>query len=326
MYCNDYDWELFFRISNLVMPDILRDVYKRVNKKFFFYVLGGKAVDAHTAKPAYSENYIGSPDWDVDVVGEENIRKFIDLVMARVREAIDGVRLVVTPASKETPPTREKPNGVKLHGFQIGIETTSEQCGIIYFLDVFAIPDEDFEIEVYNRGTPYESVYIPIDVIDGIPYIPSIQLAVDLFDILKDRQDLYTGAMAMRPLETEAQLERIDGTLQEYKTKLHKYISKKLGEAAYTEQVKLKIDDYLLDIDTWAKEYQRIKDLATSIEKVDFDLKLNKQRLKFERTEDRLRRMMKMRGGILCETCQYTDVVRTKGKDLSCDTIRRYCE
>lgn len=55
--CTDYDWELFFRITNLIIPDILRSAYKN---DISFMVKGGKAVDAYLQQP------IGSPDWDID--------------------------------------------------------------------------------------------------------------------------------------------------------------------------------------------------------------------------------------------------------------------
>ena len=303
MYCNDYDWELFFRISNLVMPAILKDIYRRRRRLgFVFYVLGGKAVDAHSANPAYSENYIGSPDWDVDVVGD-NIQDFITEVLSHIRAEINGVNLVVTPASKELP------NKEIHHGFQIGISTTSEKCGIIYFFDVFRVHEIDFRIEV----------------IDGIPYIPSKNLTTHLFELLGQRQDLYRGGLAMSPVETNVALARIKENIEEERKRLDKYLSRKIGVDKYDE-IKEKLNEIVDDLVVQEREYQRIFDLATSVEKVEFDLKLNKQRLKVERTEQRLRRMIKMNRGGFCGMCEGADVIRVNDKELNCNTVRRYCE
>lgn len=304
LYCNDYDWELFFRISNLVMPAILKDIYRRRRTLgFVFYVLGGKAVDAHTAKPAYSENYIGSPDWDVDLVGD-NIQDFITEVVSRISHTIDGVELIVTPASKELP------NGEIQHGFQIGIVTASEKCGIIYFFDVFTVHEIDFKIEV----------------IDGIPYIPSKNLTTHLFELLKQRQDLYRGGLAMRPIETDIALMRIEENIKDQRNRLDRYLSKKIGVVVKYDEIKEKLNEIVDDLVVQEKEYQRIVDLANSIEKVEFDVKLNKQKLKVERTEQRLRRMIKMNRGRFCGMCEGVDVIRVNGTELNCNTVRRYCE
>ena len=66
--CDDYDWELYYRISNMYVPKILQNAYKTGYK---FYVKGGRAVDAYLRHP------IGSPDWDIIAEDMKGLAEYI---------------------------------------------------------------------------------------------------------------------------------------------------------------------------------------------------------------------------------------------------------
>lgn len=147
--CTDYDWELYFRIANLIVPNILANARK---EGIQFAVKGGKAVDA------YLKNPIGSPDWDIIVHDFEPLFSFLTERLTK----IPSIRKSVT-FDDVTLEIKNK----KYPGKQIGITN----CGGMWVIDIIKMSGKDL------RST----------VINGIPYINLKDLIFDLEDTIKDR-------------------------------------------------------------------------------------------------------------------------------------------
>lgn len=147
--CTDYDWELYFRITSLIVPNLLRQARER---DIAYIVKGGKAVDA------YLKNPIGSPDWDLAVHDYEPLYSFL----------LNGLKSIpsISKSISETTTVMDLGNK-KFHGRQIGITN----CGGMWVIDIMRMPGKDL------RGV----------VIDGIPYMQLSSLIVDLEKTVTDR-------------------------------------------------------------------------------------------------------------------------------------------
>lgn len=155
--CTEYEWELFFRNINLVIPIILKKAYA---KDLRFLVKGGKAVDV------YLKEKIGSPDWDVNVDEPDNIKlvKFIkkELEKENRGELIISENVVLTIKSQKIPITK------------IGIKM---ECDDMWLIDIGSIKhNDDEDIGIYRAN-----------IINGIPYIQINELITDLRETLDDR-------------------------------------------------------------------------------------------------------------------------------------------
>ena len=147
--CTDYDWELYFRITSLIVPNLLRQARER---DIAYIVKGGKAVDA------YLKNPIGSPDWDLVVHDYEPLYSFL----------LNGLKSIpsISKSISESTTVMELGNK-KFHGKQIGITN----CGGMWVIDIMRMPGKDL------MGV----------VIDGIPYMQLSRLIADLEETLTDR-------------------------------------------------------------------------------------------------------------------------------------------
>lgn len=310
-FCNDYDWELFFRVSNKVIPDILRKAYI---EKIPFCVIGGKAVDAHTAQPAYSQNYIGSPDWDIDSSERDII---VDFIIKKIKNEIPSIHLFTKKVVKEVVEDGEK---ISYKGVQIGIippsmRVTTEQtpfeirnCALPFVADVFQKPG--FRVEV----------------IEGIPYIPARRLIVDLIGTIQDRKVLVTGAegMLIRYEDTEKQMIKLKDTIQTSVIKLKRGINRALTEVKpSTDEI---IERYTEDIIDYAEQLGK---LSVTPHRHDF-ISHHKGFLhtieKLKRTQQRLGEMKKVYGGafaMLCRECA-TEIEHVID-GVSCQLINQNC-
>lgn len=150
--CTDYDWELYFRITSLLVPDLLRQARRN---DIAYIVKGGKAVDA------YLKNPIGSPDWDLVVHDYEPLYSFL----------LNGLKSIpsISKSISESSTVLELGNK-KFYGKQICISN----CGGMWVIDLMKMPGKDL------RGV----------VIDGIPYIQLSRLVTDLEQTVADRRRL----------------------------------------------------------------------------------------------------------------------------------------
>jgi hypothetical protein len=311
-FCNDYDWELFFRVSNQVIPDILREAYKL---KMPFCVTGGKAVDAHTAYPAYSQNYIGSPDWDIDSSDRDGIVSFI---MDRITSEIPSIRLFTKTVSKDLLIGGEE---VSYKGVQIGIvppSTSVETFQTNFEIRKCSLP---FVADVFQKAG------FACEVIEGIPYIPATRLIIDLIRTIQDRKDSVRGAERMLPRYeyTEAKMasvsEEIEETVQNLKTKISKAIKK--GKVDTIDYI---IEEHTADIIDYAKEIGKLsvtplQQEFTSVHK-DFLHTIEK----LQRTQQRLGEMSKLYGGSLKEICtECATNVESAIDGVSCKLINQQC-
>ena len=286
VYCNDYNWELYFRISAIIVPKLLKRAHRQ---KFKFCVIGGKAVDAHTAKPAYSENYIGSPDWDIDTTDK---KKFEEFIKESIEDELSFVKISSTKVDKD---------GAK--GVQLGID--SGNC-VLRFMDIFQVPKIDHEL------------------IDGIPYIPRQQLMIQLFQILNDRRVKYNEELSFVPKDEDnrAAIAEADKNLKKTKSKLMKAVEKLTKDEDTIE----KIEEFANDIEDYTKMRQSLMDAGDSKEKLDFDLKIQKSLQKLERTKKRLQTLAEQNKGYVSQVCD--DCSKNIGKTIdsvSCDIINREC-
>jgi hypothetical protein len=144
---NEYNWELYFRINNVIVPRILKDLYRfGIN----FYVKGGKAVDA------YLSEKIGSPDWDI-IVNTESFDTSVQYITSELQKSL-GKRVKIDSQYITLK---------DLTGIQIGIDYDD----LFWAVDVFP-SDVDPSI---------------VSVIDGIPYLGLSYLIEDLKQTSYDR-------------------------------------------------------------------------------------------------------------------------------------------
>jgi hypothetical protein len=144
---NEYNWELYFRINNVIVPRILKDLYRfGIN----FYVKGGKAVDA------YLSEKIGSPDWDI-IVNTESFDTSVQYITSELQKSL-GKRVKIDSQYITLN---------DLTGIQIGIDYDD----LFWAVDVFP-SDVDPSI---------------VSVIDGIPYLGLSYLIEDLKQTSYDR-------------------------------------------------------------------------------------------------------------------------------------------
>jgi hypothetical protein len=286
-YCNDYNWEVFFRISMLIVPKLLKNAHRK--EKISFCVIGGKAVDAHTSSPAYSENYIGSPDWDIEVVDNKKFERYIK---TSIEKELPSVEII-----------SEKVNKFEEIGLQFGIKF--DKC-IIRFMDIFPVRTIEYEL------------------IDGIPYLPRKQLMIQLFKILSDRRANYNQELSVVPTDEEIKvaIKEADKDLEKTKLRLIKAVNKLTNDRDVVE----KIEEYVNDIEDYAKMRQRLEDSMDSKEKLFFDLKIQKSLQKLEKTKKRLQTLAEQNRGYVSEVCQ--DCSKNIGKTIdsvSCELINREC-
>lgn len=291
VYCNDYNWEVFFRISMLIVPKLLKNAHRK--EKISFCVIGGKAVDAHTASPAYSENYIGSPDWDIEVVDN---KKFETYIKTSIEKELPSVKIISNKVDKFGD-----------IGVQFGIKFG--KC-IIRFMDIFHVGTREYEL------------------IDGIPYLPRKQLMIQLFKILSDRREKYNQELRFAPTDegNKVAIEKADEDLEKIKLKLMKAVRKLTNDEKVDEKVVEKIENYVNDIEDSAKNRQRLEDSMDSKEKLFFDLKIQKTLQKLEKTKKRLQTLAEQNRGYVSEVCQ--DCSKNIGKTIdsvSCELINREC-
>ena len=287
VYCNDYNWELYFRISAIIVPKLLKNAHRK--GRGTFCVIGGKAVDAHTASPAYSENYIGSPDWDIDVLDK---KKFEAYIKKSIEEELPFVNI-----------SSEKVDKFGEIGVQLGVE--SGKC-VLRFMDIFQVRSIDYE------------------VIDSIPYLPRKQLMIQLFKILNDRRVKYNQELSFVPKDEDNRAAIADAhkNLEKTKSKLMKAVKKLTKDKDTIEE----IEEFANDIEDYAKMGQSLMDAGDSKEKLEFDLKIQKSLQKLERTKKRLQTLAEQNKGYVSEVCD--DCSKNIGKTIdsvSCDIINREC-
>jgi urease gamma subunit len=286
VYCNDYNWELFFRISTIIVPKLLKKAHRQ---KLKFCVIGGKAVDAHTASPAYSENYIGSPDWDIDV---DDKKKFEAYIKTSIEQELPFVRI-----------NSEKVDKFGEKGVKLGIK--SDKC-LLHFMDIFQVSNIKYEL------------------IDGIPYLPRQQLMIQLFQILSDRRKTYDQDLAFVPdvVEINSRIEEARKNITKSKSKLMKAVKKLTTDEATIE----KIEEFANSIEDYTKMEQSLIDAGDSKQSLDFDLKIQKSLQKLEKTKKRLQTLAEQNRGYVSEVCQ--DCSKNIGKTIdsvSCNTINKEC-
>ena len=287
IYCNDYNWEIYFRISTIIVPKLLKNAHRK--GRGTFCVIGGKAVDAHTASPAYSENYIGSPDWDIDVLDK---KKFEAYIKKSIEEELPFVNI-----------SSEKVDKFGEIGVQLGVE--SGKC-VLRFMDIFQVRSIDYE------------------VIDSIPYLPRKQLMIQLFKILNDRRVKYNQELSFAPRDEDNKAAIADAhkNLEKTKSKLMKAVKKLTKDKDTIEE----IEEFANDIEDYAKMRQSLMDAGDSKEKLEFDLKIQKSLQKLERTKKRLQTLAEQNKGYVSEVCD--DCSKNIGKTIdsvSCDIINREC-
>jgi hypothetical protein len=288
VYCNDYNWEVFFRISSVIVPKLLKQVHKNSHEKFKFCVIGGKAVDAHI-----SENYIGSPDWDIDTTDKE---KFTQFIKSSIERQMPFVKIFSNTVDK---------NGEI--GIQLGID--SGNC-VLRFMDVFQFPTIEYE------------------VVQGIPYLPKKKLMIQLFQILNDRRALYKQAMVFgsRDEENQTAIAQANENIQKSKNNLlnafNKFVEKKITFERATD----KIQEFMNSIEDYSGEKRRLQDAVESTAKLDINLKIQKSLQKLEKTKKRLQTLAEQNRGYVSEVCQ--DCSKNIGKTIdsvSCDLINTEC-
>ena len=297
-FCNDYDWELFFRISTKMMPEILRDAYSRGMR---FCVIGGKAVDAHTAQPAYSANYVGSPDWDIDTSNKDVLVKFI---MDSIIEEIPTIRLFTAETVKEI-------GTETYHGTQIGIYPPSNDLHLPDVLEGRQDCTLPFFADIFNVGG------FVVQLVEGIPYKPSKKLLVELIRIVNDRQELVRGGYAMLP-SLEITNRRIESNNEEI-GKLKRKIGKKCKDE--------KLEELINDIIMHATENGRLGTTAKNMDFSKHHKKFFNSIEKLQRTQRRLQEMIRINPGHMreeiCKTC--TKDISSVIDGVSCKLIQQYC-
>jgi hypothetical protein len=286
VYCNDYNWEVFFRISMLIVPKLLKNAHRK--EKIRFCVIGGKAVDAHTASPAYSENYIGSPDWDIDV-DDKDKKKFETYIKTSIEEELPSVKII-----------SEKVDKFGEIGVQFGIRF--DKC-IIRFMDIFKVRTIEYEL------------------IDGIPYLPRKKLMIQLFKILSDRRAKYNEELSVVPKDedVEVAIAKADKGLMNTRSKLMKAVRNLTNNKDVVE----KIENYAYEIQDYARIRQSLMD---SKDKLFFDLQIQKSLQKLEKTKKRLQTLAEQNRDYVSEVCG--DCSKNIGKTIdsvSCDLINREC-
>lgn len=91
--CSEYDYAKYYKFVFHYIPRYLRQLKDAYN----FYVVGGIAIDAHLGR-----HFLGSPDWDIQVVGGiENLINFVHDLIKLLELDVHGVICAQAVASEE---------------------------------------------------------------------------------------------------------------------------------------------------------------------------------------------------------------------------------
>lgn len=263
-FCGPYEWELYFRISNDIVPGILKDAMRQ---GFVFYIYGGKAVDAYMNKT----DTIGSPDWDIKCDKFEELADFIR----------DGIL-------KQLPSIELVTDGVSLDdsnpGIQIGIITKNERCNKLYFVDVF-----------YKQRTNSQKLMF----IDDLPYISHTDLLDDLRETVGDRTDALT--LAIEHLGTDSRIHFLRQKEQELNTiqdTINTIIDSSIDTLnSDTPDLKQVIKNLkrirknMESLGDFSQDYGRIKSYPDSLQVQYQDAEIDMRKNKLDRTKKRLSMM-----------------------------------
>jgi len=162
---NEYNWELYFRINNIIVPRILKYLYRFGIK---YYVKGGKAVDA------YLSEKIGSPDWDI-IVEPKAFDTSVQYITSELQKSL-GKRVKIDS---------QRTTFENLKGIQIGIDYKD----LFWAVDLFP-----------NVVDPNK-----VSVIDGIPYLGLSYLIKDLEQTSFDRANQLEEYEALVTSEEQLQ-------------------------------------------------------------------------------------------------------------------------
>jgi len=254
-FCGPYDWELYFRISNHIVPIVLKDALRQ---GFVFYIYGGKAVDAHMNKL----DTIGSPDWDIKCERFNELAEFIR----------DGI-------IKQLPKIELSTDGVSLgdtRGIQIGIITNNDRCKKLYFVDVF-----------YKQQTNTQA----IKYIDGLPYITRADLVDDLRQTVVDRTEAFR--LAILNLEDKRieflerkkkEIDEIQNTINTSIDEIVSTLEKSNPRLKNLKVIRRKVDD----LKDFSIEYGRIKSRPDSLQVQYQEAEIDMMKNKLDRTKKRL--------------------------------------
>lgn len=301
--CTDYDWELYFRIANLIVPNILSQARKN---DIPFVVKGGKAVDA------YLKNPIGSPDWDIVVHDFEPLLSFLIKKLKNIPSisksiTVDDVTLEI----------KQK----KYKGKQIGITN----CGGMWVIDIIKMSTKDLRATVLN----------------GIPYINLKDLIFDLEDTIEDRKirSRQQEIFGLGDTETiKKQQQQNTNAIKQEMDKLRKNIEKVIAGGVDKDKATRVINRRLNDLETL---YENDRELHSydKYEKI-FESRHDVEhfKTKLQRTQARLTTLLSaIHNNIevspeyvleLCKFCKFnTDSkINLTGKKLtSCNKILPHC-
>lgn len=170
---SDYHWELFFRITNNIVPTIFKDL-QLYNIKF--YVKGGKAVDA------YLSEKVGSPDWDI-IVDPEQFQMCVDYIIRQLEKTLGSkVKIdtqIITLNSEK--------------GLQIGMDYKD----LFWVIDVF----------------PGNIDRSKLTLINDIPYLGLSYLIEDLKETSSDRSERLEGKKSLLPTKEGLAQKKIDTSI-----------------------------------------------------------------------------------------------------------------
>lgn len=202
---NEYNWELYFRINNNLVPIILKKLHDFGTN---YYVKGGKAVDA------YLSEKIGSPDWDI-IVDPGSFKTFVDYLTRELKKSL-GKRVKID--SQDV--TLEN-----LKGIQIGID----------YNDLF------WAVDVFPSDVDPEKV----TVIDGIPYLGLTYLIEDLKQTSYDRAKKLKeeGDLVTTQEQLEGRLQYANELKNEAKQDLLNLIEENCGTSDI-EDIKEMVEDF----------------------------------------------------------------------------------
>jgi hypothetical protein len=156
--CSDYDYAKYYKYVFHYIPNCLKSLKSTYN----FYVVGGIAIDAHLGN-----NFLGSPDWDIQVVGDiKNLINFTNDLIELIKPYILDTICAQAVASEE-------PDNQGMLVFKkdvIQIATISKEGCVLLPLDISIGPE--------TKTTE----------IDGIDYLNVEELFIEVKRMLKIRE------------------------------------------------------------------------------------------------------------------------------------------
>ena len=253
LHCSEYDYEYYFRLTQIDIPSILKEAYERGLK---FYVKGGKAPDA------YLKAKIGSPDWDVEV-SPQDFEDFLNYVVFSLDPDYGSGR--GTSSLRLSDAVLDLEDGTAVKVKKIG----TILCGGMDYMDIAMSP-----------VVPGKFV-----VIGGIPYLNPESLEEDLTVVEKSRRERAYSNETRESLQ-EFQKRGVDAAKKQYERELKSF--KKLLERIKNETLREDLEEAFEDLEDVIGQYLMRTSYEATMDIVALQEQADTAMRKYQKTAKRL--------------------------------------